>query len=158
AMHDLAVKQITDGGKPDMRMRPHIDAVAGFEYGRAEMIEEDEGPDHARTRRRQRPMHREPTEIDRARHDELLDRIACARIAGRWVFTGEKAHACIGCVRRMTLAVVHPSSLCPSSVLPFDDAALDRVELDPLEFLAFHRLDQAVEHFVDLRPARQLLH
>ncbi len=29
AMHDLAVEQIGDGGEADMRMRPHVDAVAG---------------------------------------------------------------------------------------------------------------------------------
>ncbi len=29
AMHDLAVEQIGDGGKPDMRVRPNVDALAG---------------------------------------------------------------------------------------------------------------------------------
>jgi len=46
-MHDLAVEQIADGGKADVRMGPHIDAFAGAKYGGPEMIEEDEGADHA---------------------------------------------------------------------------------------------------------------
>src|SRR5579862_1326856 len=29
---------------------------------------------------------------------------------------------------------------------------------DRVELLLLHRVDQAVEHFIDLRPARQLLH
>ncbi len=65
AMHDFAVEQIGDGGEPDMRVRPHVDAVAGAEHRRSEMIEEDERPDHARARRRQRAMHLEAAEIDR---------------------------------------------------------------------------------------------
>ena len=76
AVHDLAVEQIGDGGKPDMRMRPHVEPVAGAEFRRSEMIEEDERADHARSRGRQRAAHREVAEIDRARHDHLSDRVA----------------------------------------------------------------------------------
>jgi hypothetical protein len=75
-MHDLAVEQISDGGEPDMRMRSHIDAVAGAKQSRSEMIEEDERPDHAGLSGRQRAMHAKAAEIDRARHDHLFDRIA----------------------------------------------------------------------------------
>src|ERR1700681_923343 len=92
AMHDFAVEQVGDGGEPNMRVRPHVDAVAGFENRRAEMIEEDERPDHARAPRGQRAMHWEPAEIDRARHDHLLDGVTRLRIAEAWVFAGEKAH------------------------------------------------------------------
>src|ERR1700689_3128526 len=97
AMHDLAVEQVGDGGEPDMRVRPHVDAVAGLEHRRAEMVEEDEWPDHARLPRRQRAMHLEAAEIDGARHDHLLDGVARWRIAEAWVLTGEKAH---GSLRR----------------------------------------------------------
>ena len=47
AMHDLAVEQEGDGGEADMGMRPHVDALAGAELRRPEVIEEDERPDHA---------------------------------------------------------------------------------------------------------------
>src|SRR5262245_30642327 len=47
AMHDLAVEQVGDRGETDVWMRPHIDAVAGAELGRTEMVEEDERPHHA---------------------------------------------------------------------------------------------------------------
>ena len=50
-MHDLAVEQIGHGGKPDMRVRADVEAVAGAELRRTEMIEEDEGADHARARK-----------------------------------------------------------------------------------------------------------
>ena len=71
AVHDLAVEQVGDGGEPDMRMRPHVEAVAGAELGRAEMIEEHERPDHARLHRRQRAAHREAVaEVGGARHDD----------------------------------------------------------------------------------------
>ena len=91
-MHDLAVEQVGDGGKPDMRVRPHVDAVAGLEHRRPEMVEEDERPDHARAPRRQRAMHLEAAEIDRARHDHLLDGVTRWRIAEVRVLAGEKAH------------------------------------------------------------------
>ncbi len=89
-MHDLAVEQVGDGGKPDMRMRPHVDAVAGVEHRRPEMVEEDERPDHARMPRRQRAMHLEAAEIDRARHDHLLDGVARWRIAEAGSLPGKK--------------------------------------------------------------------
>src|SRR4029077_18242996 len=59
AMHDLAVEQVGDGGKADVRGRPHVDAVTVLEHRRAEMVEENERPDHARAPRRQRAMHLE---------------------------------------------------------------------------------------------------
>ena len=101
AVHDLAVEQIGDGGKPDMRMRPHVEAVAGAKFRRPEMIEEDEGPDHARARRRQRAAHREAVaEIDRARHHHLLDRLALILVAGGRVLAWEETHDCASTVGR----------------------------------------------------------
>src|SRR3974377_1390260 len=94
AMHYLAVEQIGDGGKPDGRMRPHVEPVAGAEFGRAKMIEEDERPHHARACRRQRAPHRETVaEIDSTRHYHLRDRIAGVSVTGGWVLAREKTHA-----------------------------------------------------------------
>src|SRR5580704_8294977 len=81
AVHDLAVEQIGDGREPDMRMRPDVDAIAGAEYCRSEMVEEDERPHHARARRRQRAVHLEAAEVDRTRYDQLRDCIAGASVA-----------------------------------------------------------------------------
>src|SRR6185437_1898354 len=47
AVHLRAIEQIGDGGKPDMGMGPHIDAPAGWEIHRAEIVEEDKGADAA---------------------------------------------------------------------------------------------------------------
>ena len=44
-MHDLAAKEIGDRRQPDVRMRPHVDAVAGDELGRPHLIEENERAD-----------------------------------------------------------------------------------------------------------------
>src|SRR6185312_10730117 len=93
AMHDLALEQVGDGGEPDMRVRPHVHAGAAGEYRRTEMIEEDERPDHAALRRRQRAMHLEFAEIDRARHDHVRDRIARLRIAGDGILGRKETHA-----------------------------------------------------------------
>ena len=92
-MHDLAVEQVGDGGEPDVRMRPHVEAVAGAELGRAEMIEEHERPDHARLHRGQRAAHREAVaEVGGARHDDLLKGIAGKFVAGGRVLAGEETH------------------------------------------------------------------
>jgi hypothetical protein len=77
-----------------MRMRPHVEAVAGFEHGRTEMIEEHERTDHARLRRRQRAAHREAVaEIGGARHDQGLDGIALKFVAGGRILARKEAHA-----------------------------------------------------------------
>ena len=74
AMHDLAVEQIGDGGEPDMRMRPHVDAVAGAKHRRPDMVEENERPDHAR---------RAPTAA-RDGPGSRRDRPCAARSPARW--------------------------------------------------------------------------
>ena len=65
AMHDLARKQIGDGGEADVRMRPHIDGLRkpGREVLGADVIEEDERPDHVPACERQHPSDFEPAEI-----------------------------------------------------------------------------------------------
>ena len=92
AVHDLAVEQIGHRGEPDMRMRPHVHAGPGAEFHRAEMVEEDERPHHARLRARQRAADFEAAEIDRARHDHMLDRVALEGVAGGGVLRRKEAH------------------------------------------------------------------
>ena len=46
AMEHLALEQVGDRGEADVRMRPHVDALADQELGRPHLVEEDEGPDH----------------------------------------------------------------------------------------------------------------
>ena len=82
AVHDLAVEQEGDGGEPDMRMRPHVDALAAAELRRPEMVEEDERADHAPLAVGQRAAHREAAEIDAARNDHQFDGVAGRRVAG----------------------------------------------------------------------------
>ena len=89
AMLELAAIEIGDGGEADVRMRPHVDALAGEKLGRSHLIEEDEGPDHLPARRRQRAAHREAAEVAGARDDEGLDRIGGDRV-GR---NGIEAHS-----------------------------------------------------------------
>ena len=98
AVHDLAVEQEGDGGEPDVRMRPHVDALAAAELGRPEVIEEDEGADHAPLAVGQRAADREAAEIDAARNDHQFDGVAGCRVAGIWVLVGGEAHGLIlGC-------------------------------------------------------------
>jgi len=47
AVQDLALEEIGQRGKADVRMRAHVDAVARRHVDRAEFVEEDEGADHA---------------------------------------------------------------------------------------------------------------
>src|SRR5262249_4548042 len=76
----------------NVRMRPHVDALAGTEFGRSHVIEEDEWSDHAALRRGQRAPHREPTEVAGARDDHALDRVARIGIARHGVLAGKEAH------------------------------------------------------------------
>ena len=93
AVHDAAVEQIGDGGKPDMRMRAHVHALAGHELHRAEMIEEDEGADHLALAVRQRAAHlKSVAEIAGARHDDKFQRVAGFGIAEHGIVVGKPAH------------------------------------------------------------------
>ena len=93
AVHDAAVEQIGDGGKPDMRMRAHVHALAGHELHRPEMIEEDEGTDHLPLAVRQRAAHLESVaEVAGARHDDEFQRVAGFGIAEHGIVGGKPAH------------------------------------------------------------------
>jgi len=92
-VHDRAVEQIGDGGKPDMRMRAHVHALAGHELHRPEMIEKDERADHLPLAVRQRPAHLESiAEIAGARHDDEFQRVAGFGIAEHGIIGGKPAH------------------------------------------------------------------
>ncbi len=93
AVHDLAVIEEGHGGEPDMGMRAHVEPRAGAELGGPEMVEEDERADHAAVRMRQRAADVEAAEIDAARHDDEVDRVARRRVAGDRVLAGKKAHS-----------------------------------------------------------------
>ena len=54
AMNHLALEQIAQRRKADMRMRPDLRAGPGAEHDRSEMVEEDEGTDRPALRGRQR--------------------------------------------------------------------------------------------------------
>ena len=93
AMPHFALEQIGDRGEPDMRVRPHVDAVTDQEFGRPHLVEENERADHLFLCRRQRAAHFEAAEIAGARHDHVLDGIAGKAIAGNGVLAGLPAHA-----------------------------------------------------------------
>ena len=93
AMEHLALEQIGDGGEPDVRVRAHVDALADQELGRPHLVEEDEGPDHLLLRGRQGAPHLETAEIAGTRHDDVLDGVARARIAGYGIVGRLPAHA-----------------------------------------------------------------
>src|SRR3954463_10800807 len=77
-----------------MWMRTDVKTAAGAEFRRTEMIEKDEGPDHARSRRGQRTPHRKTVaEVDRARHDQLRDGVAGECVARFGVLAWEETHA-----------------------------------------------------------------
>src|SRR6202042_902178 len=81
------------GGKPDMRMRPHVHALAGDHLHRAEMVEENKRPDHLALAVRQRAAHLEAVaEVAGARHDDEFKRIAGLRIAENGIVGGKPAH------------------------------------------------------------------
>src|SRR3569623_2413536 len=92
-VHDLAVEQLAHGREPDMRMWPHVEALAAAEFGRAEMVEEDEGPDHARASGGKRPADgKAVAEVGGAGDDDIGYGVAGIGVAGRRVCTGGKAH------------------------------------------------------------------
>src|SRR5690348_15692293 len=101
-MHDLTIKEVSDGGQSDMRVRPHVEPVAGAEFRGAEMVEKDKGPDHTRADRRKRAADRKISKIDRTRHDHLGDCIALIGVASSWIFAGKETH---GWLLRIVLSV-----------------------------------------------------
>ncbi len=58
-----AFEKIGDGGKTDVRMRPHIDASSRRELHRTEMIEKNERSDHLGRKGRQQSLHQEAADV-----------------------------------------------------------------------------------------------
>ena len=56
-MHEFSIEQVGDGRKPDMRMRSHVEALAGCEIHGAEIIEEHEGTERTSRHLRQHAIH-----------------------------------------------------------------------------------------------------
>src|SRR4029077_17564773 len=75
-----------------MRMRSNVQSVARTKFSGAEMIEEDKWADHARACGRQCAPYCEVAEIDRSRHDHLIDGITLISIAGDRIFSRKKTH------------------------------------------------------------------
>ena len=75
AMHDLAFEQVGDGRQADVRMRPHIDGTRNprLETNRAEVVEEDERPDHPPLGERQHASDFEAAKVAAALVDDELD-------------------------------------------------------------------------------------
>ena len=68
-VHDLAVEEVGDRGQPDMRVRAHVDPLAGLEGIRSHPVEEDEGTDHPPLGIGQHARDLEASEVPGARVD-----------------------------------------------------------------------------------------
>jgi hypothetical protein len=72
-MLDRALEQISDGGEIDVRMGPNVHALASRKASGAELIDEDERPDHRPLARGQAAVDLEGTEIMRDGSDGDFD-------------------------------------------------------------------------------------
>src|SRR5882672_12488860 len=108
AMHDLAVKQEGQRCEPDMRVWPHIDALAVAQHGRAKVVEEDEGANHSTLGVGKGATDGKAAKIDAARHDDLIDRIAGWFVTWGRVPAREGCHGCSLVMARR----VKPPTLC----------------------------------------------
>ena len=99
-MHDLAVEKIGDGGEADVGMRSHVDALTDEEFGRAHLVEKDEGADHLFAGSGERTANFEAAEVARAGNDHLLDQIAGFGVTWFGIGVGEPTHGLILPVRR----------------------------------------------------------
>ena len=89
-MPDLAVEQIGDGRKPDMRMRAHVERLAGAQDRRAHAVEEDERADQPALGRRQRAAHLEAANVLGVGDHHQLDGVAGEGVAGFGSLPGKK--------------------------------------------------------------------
>jgi hypothetical protein len=72
-MVDIALEEVGNRGKANMRMRSHIQSVPRQELAWAHLIEENEGPDHLPLARRQGAAHLESAQIMRTGNDNRID-------------------------------------------------------------------------------------
>ncbi len=75
-----------------MGMRPHVDALASAKLCRPEVVEKNEGADHAPIHVGKGAAHREMAYVHAARHDHEVDRIGGPRIARRRILGRKEAH------------------------------------------------------------------
>jgi hypothetical protein len=73
-MHELALEEIRDRRKTDMRMRRDVEPSSGRELHGLQMIEKDERPDQPAPRRRPDAVDCQAFERSRPRADDELDR------------------------------------------------------------------------------------
>ena len=74
AVPEAALEQVGHGAQPDMGMRAHVDPVAGQQFRRAHLVEEDEGADHLPSGRGQGAAHLEAADVAAAGDDEGFQR------------------------------------------------------------------------------------
>ncbi|HEX6013795.1 MAG TPA: hypothetical protein VFY87_18760 [Geminicoccaceae bacterium] len=75
-MDDRAFEQVGHGREADVRVRSHVQALAGEQLHRPELVEEDERAHHLPFRRGQGVVDLEPAQVAGARDDHGLDRVA----------------------------------------------------------------------------------
>ncbi len=74
AVQHLTVEEVGDGRQADVRVRPHVYALARFEFGGAHVVQEDEGPHHPPFRVGQHPLHfQTAAEIPAASFDDPFE-------------------------------------------------------------------------------------
>ena len=106
AVADFAVEQVGHRRKADMRMRAHVEHLAGAQDGRAHLVEEDERANHAALRRRQRAAHFEAAYVLGGGEDHGFDQVRGGAVAGGWVYAGEEAHG-NQCLSRKSQKLIH---------------------------------------------------
>lgn len=74
-MMEIALIETGHSAQPDMRMRAHVDTLAGQELCRASLIEESKWAYHLTLGRRKCALALEPAKIAGARDNQGLDRI-----------------------------------------------------------------------------------
>ena len=129
-MQDLALEQIGDRGEPDMRMRPHVEALAQDELGRPHLVPEDEGTHHLPPRRGQGPAHLEPAQVAGARHDHGLDQVGRGLASHRGSTAGCQLMACSYPRSRIGEEV---PACHPADTLHWDDARIRVSHVDSPE-------------------------
>src|SRR5699024_1784500 len=92
AVCEFAVEQVGHRGQVDVWMRPDVDAFMQQKFGRAHLVEEDEGADHAASGAGQGAAHFEAAEIADSRHDDGVDLVDACCIAGYRIGAGLPAH------------------------------------------------------------------
>ena len=91
-MADAAIKQIGNGGEPDMRMRADIEALPEQKFRRPHLIEEDERADHFAPHRGKRAAHFEAANIAGARHNHLFNGITSESVTGQRIIMRQIGH------------------------------------------------------------------